>query len=50
MPGVEVVRRSHPDGRSFLFAVNHTAEDATVTTAEGGTVTVAAGDAVVIPG
>ncbi|MGW3345277.1 beta-galactosidase [Nonomuraea rubra] len=50
VPGVEVVRRSHPDGRSFLFAVNHTAEDATVTTAEGGTVTVAAGDAVVIPG
>ncbi|MFD0472862.1 beta-galactosidase trimerization domain-containing protein [Nonomuraea thailandensis] len=50
VPGVEVVRRSHPDGRSFLFAVNHTGEDATVTTAEGETVTVAAGDAVVIPG
>ncbi|TYB63988.1 beta-galactosidase [Nonomuraea sp. PA05] len=48
--GVEVVRRSHPDGRSFLFAINHTTEDAAVTTPEGGTVTVAAGDAVVIPG
>ncbi|WP_235854389.1 beta-galactosidase [Nonomuraea aridisoli] len=29
-PGVELVRRSHPDGRSFLFAVNHTDADATV--------------------
>ncbi|UBU09835.1 beta-galactosidase [Nonomuraea gerenzanensis] len=50
VPGLEVVRRSHPDGRSFLFAINHTAEDADVTLDGGRTVTVAAGDAVVIPG
>ncbi|MFI7616662.1 beta-galactosidase [Nonomuraea terrae] len=29
-PGVELVRRSHSDGRSFLFAVNHTDADAVV--------------------
>ncbi|WP_203871755.1 beta-galactosidase [Planomonospora parontospora] len=29
-PGVEVVRRSHPDGRSYLFAVNHTGAEAVV--------------------
>ncbi|MFI6918985.1 beta-galactosidase [Nonomuraea spiralis] len=28
--GVEVVRRSHPDGRGYLFAINHTGEDAVV--------------------
>ncbi|WP_043622206.1 beta-galactosidase [Nonomuraea candida] len=50
VPGVEVVRRSHADGRSFLFAINHTDADAPVTTATGETVTVPAGDAVVIPG
>ncbi|TDD26234.1 beta-galactosidase [Nonomuraea diastatica] len=49
-PGVEVVRRSHPDGRSHLFAINHTAEDAVVTSASGASVTVAAGDARVIAG
>ncbi|MFC5824538.1 beta-galactosidase [Nonomuraea insulae] len=49
VPGVEVVRRSHADGRSFLFAINHTTRDATVTTPSGAAVTVAAGDAVVIP-
>ncbi|MEU4702347.1 beta-galactosidase [Nonomuraea dietziae] len=41
-PGVEVVRRTHPDGRSYLFAINHTDEDAVV---EG--VAVPAGDVVV---
>ncbi|SDL70446.1 beta-galactosidase [Nonomuraea jiangxiensis] len=49
-PGVEVVRRSHADGRSFLFAINHTAEDAVVTLPDGGTVAVPAGDARVVPG
>ncbi|MEV4088909.1 Beta-galactosidase C-terminal domain [Nonomuraea fuscirosea] len=48
-PGVEVVRRSHADGRSFLFAINHTDRDATVTTEAGDTVTVPAGDVLVIP-
>ncbi|TDC10327.1 beta-galactosidase [Nonomuraea longispora] len=47
-PGVEVVRRSHPGGRSHLFAINHTAEDAVVTTASGESVTVAAGDVRVV--
>ncbi|MEU4544228.1 beta-galactosidase [Nonomuraea dietziae] len=42
-PGVEVVRRTHPDGRSYLFAINHTGEDAVV---EG--VHVPAGDVVVV--
>ena len=50
VPGVEVVRRTRADGGSFLFAINHTGEDATVTTRDGRTVTVAAGDAVVVPG
>ncbi len=49
VPGVEVVRRSHADGRSFLFAINHTDRDATVTTEAGEAVTVPAGDALVIP-
>ncbi|MFI6635136.1 beta-galactosidase [Nonomuraea fuscirosea] len=48
-PGVEVVRRSHADGRSFLFAINHTDRDATVTTGAGDAVTVPAGDVLVIP-
>ncbi|MBE1584945.1 beta-galactosidase [Nonomuraea angiospora] len=46
--GVEVVRRSHADGRSYLFAVNHTGEDAVVTPPGGDPVTVAAGDVRVI--
>ncbi|WP_207756631.1 beta-galactosidase [Nonomuraea cypriaca] len=29
-PGVELVRRSHPNGRSYLFAINHTETDAVV--------------------
>ncbi|BDZ64090.1 beta-galactosidase [Agromyces mangrovi Wang et al. 2018] len=29
-PGMEVVRRVHDDGRSFLFAINHAASDRTV--------------------
>ncbi|NUP00386.1 MAG: beta-galactosidase, partial [Nonomuraea sp.] len=29
-PGVELVRRTHPDGRSYLFAINHTDRDADV--------------------
>jgi beta-galactosidase len=29
-PGVEVARRRHADGRSWLFVVNHTDEPATV--------------------
>ncbi|MEV0390810.1 beta-galactosidase [Nonomuraea sp. NPDC050643] len=49
-PGVEVVRRSHDGGRSFLFAINHTAGDASVTTPDGRTATVAAGDVLVITG
>ncbi|TWD50930.1 beta-galactosidase [Arthrobacter sp. AG367] len=32
-PGVEVVRRRSADGRSFLFAINHTRADAAVTAA-----------------
>ncbi|WP_344859275.1 beta-galactosidase [Planomonospora alba] len=28
--GVEAVRRAHPDGRSYLFAINHTGADAVV--------------------
>ncbi|MEW9554355.1 beta-galactosidase [Nonomuraea sp. NPDC050783] len=48
-PGVEVVRRAHRDGRSFLFAINHTGADAAVTTPGGTRVTVAAGDALVVP-
>ncbi|HEX4815037.1 MAG TPA: beta-galactosidase [Nonomuraea sp.] len=47
-PGVEVVRRAHPDGRSYLFAINHTARDAVVGTPEGRQVAVPAGDAVVL--
>ncbi|MGW4794844.1 beta-galactosidase, partial [Nonomuraea sp. NPDC004297] len=50
VPGVEVVRRAHPDGRSFLFAINHTEREAAVTVAGGASVTVAAGDVVVVPG
>jgi beta-galactosidase len=48
-PGVEVVRRSHADGRSYLFVINHTEEDAVVKTPAGEAVTVPAGDAHVIP-
>ncbi|MFG1710552.1 beta-galactosidase trimerization domain-containing protein [Nonomuraea sp. M3C6] len=48
-PGVEVVRRSHPDGRAYLFAINHTEEDADVTTPGGETITIRAGDARIIP-
>ena len=44
--GVEVVRRSHPDGRSWLVCVNHLAEDVEVKTAEA-TVEVPAGEVVV---
>ncbi|WP_240506269.1 beta-galactosidase [Thermoactinospora rubra] len=29
-PGLEVVRRAHPDGRRYLFAINHTGAEATV--------------------
>ncbi|WP_217708404.1 beta-galactosidase [Nonomuraea rhodomycinica] len=29
-PGVELVRRAHPDGRSYLFAINHTEAAAAV--------------------
>ncbi|MEQ4719415.1 beta-galactosidase [Nonomuraea sp. B19D2] len=47
--GVEVVRRSHADGRSYLFAINHTSEDAVVTPPAGEPVTVAAGDVRVVP-
>ncbi|MBF8185207.1 beta-galactosidase [Nonomuraea sp. K274] len=49
-PGVEVVRRSHADGRAYLFAINHTAGDAAVTTPAGETIIVRAGDVVVVPG
>ncbi|MGP4100894.1 beta-galactosidase [Nonomuraea sp. KM90] len=49
VPGVEVVRRSHADGRSFLFAINHTPEDATVTLTSGTTITVPAGDVTITP-
>jgi beta-galactosidase len=48
-PGVEVVRRSHADGRSYLFAINHTDEDAVVKTPAGEAVALPAGDARVIP-
>ncbi|MEU6714862.1 beta-galactosidase [Nonomuraea sp. NPDC046802] len=48
VPGVEVVRRSHADGRSFLFAINHTGEDAVVRPPGGAPVTVAAGDVRII--
>ncbi|MBB6555139.1 beta-galactosidase [Nonomuraea rubra] len=41
--GVELVRRSHPDGRSFLFAVNHSDADAVVQ-AKGSTLDGAAVD------
>jgi beta-galactosidase len=30
VPGVELVRRAHPDGRAYLFAINHAAAPATV--------------------
>lgn len=29
-PGVELVRRAHPDGPAYLFAINHTGADTTV--------------------
>ncbi|MEV5558943.1 beta-galactosidase [Nonomuraea wenchangensis] len=48
-PGVEVVRRAHPDGRAFLFAINHTGADAEVTTPAGARVAVPAGDALILP-
>ena len=44
--GVEVVRRSHEDGRSWLFCINHTGEDAKVKTAHA-TLDVPAGEVVV---
>jgi beta-galactosidase len=44
--GVEVVRRAHADGRSWLFCINHTGEDAKVKTADV-TVDVPAGEVVV---
>jgi beta-galactosidase len=44
--GVEVVRRAHPDGRSWLFCINHTGEDAKVKTANA-TLDVPAGEVVV---
>lgn len=37
--GLELVRRSHPDGRSYLFAINHGDTEAT-----GGGITVPAGE------
>ncbi|MGA5762139.1 beta-galactosidase [Nonomuraea bangladeshensis] len=48
-PGVEVVRRTHEDGRAFLFAINHTGADAEVTTPVGVRVTVPAGDVLILP-
>ncbi|NUP63942.1 MAG: beta-galactosidase [Nonomuraea sp.] len=47
-PGVEVVRRSHPGGPSYLFAVNHTDDDAVVSLPDGTTFTVPAGDVRVV--
>ncbi|GAB3226642.1 beta-galactosidase [Glycomyces halotolerans] len=44
--GVEVVRRSHDDGRSWLFCVNHLDTDVQVKTA-GETIDVPAGEVVV---
>ena len=44
--GVEVVRRSHEDGRSWLFCINHTDADAQVKT-DTATVEVPAGEVVV---
>lgn len=38
-PGLELVRRSHPDGRTYLFAINHGS-----TEASGGGITVPAGE------
>ncbi|MCD0443552.1 beta-galactosidase [Glycomyces sp. A-F 0318] len=44
--GVEVVRRAHEDGRSWLFCINHTGADAKVKTADA-VVDVPAGEVVV---
>ncbi|THV41535.1 beta-galactosidase [Glycomyces buryatensis] len=44
--GVEVVRRSHPDGRSWLLCINHLNEDVKVKT-EKETIEVPAGEVVV---
>jgi len=44
--GVEVVRRAHEDGRSWLFCINHTDADAKVKTADA-IVDVPAGEVVV---
>ncbi len=44
--GVEVVRRAHEDGRSWLFCINHTDADAKVKTADS-IVEVPAGEVVV---
>ncbi|HEU5128662.1 MAG TPA: beta-galactosidase [Glycomyces sp.] len=44
--GVEVVRRAHEDGRSWLFCINHTDADAQVKT-DKDTVDVPAGEVVV---
>ncbi len=44
--GVEVVRRSHDDGRSWLFCINHTEADTQVKT-DTATVDVPAGEVVV---
>ncbi|HEY8473182.1 MAG TPA: beta-galactosidase [Natronosporangium sp.] len=56
-PGLEAVRRQHPDGRSYLFLVNHAVTPATVAgtgtdlltgTDWAGAVTVPAGEVVVL--
>ncbi|MFZ5850512.1 MAG: beta-galactosidase [Actinomycetota bacterium] len=56
-PGVEAVRRRHPDGRSYLFLVNHTEAAASIPaqgldlwtgTSWPGPVTVPAGEVVVL--
>jgi len=44
--GVEVVRRAHEDGRSWLFCINHTDTDATVKAADA-LIDVPAGEVVV---
>jgi len=44
--GVEVVRRAHEDGRSWLFCINHTDADATVKAADA-LIDVPAGEVVV---
>nr|BFE81027.1 hypothetical protein GCM10020093_036280 [Planobispora longispora] len=41
--GVEVVRRAHAGGPSYLFVINHTGDDAVVTVPDGESVPVPAG-------